>query len=113
MKTIIAGSRTINNIQSIHEAVLKAGWPISEVVSGTAQGADTLGEQWAKSLHIPVTQFPADWDTHGRKAGFIRNCEMGDYADALLAIWDGQSRGTKHMIDYARKKGLQVFVHCV
>ena len=85
-------------------------WDVTEVVSGTARGVDSLGEQWAKTQNIPIKRFPADWNTHGRAAGHIRNAEMANYAEALVALWDGQSRGTKNMIASAQKKGLKVFV---
>lgn len=86
---------------------------ITEVVSGTARGPDTVGAQWAVDQEppIPVKEFPANWNTHGKKAGYLRNKEMADYADALLAIWDGKSKGTKHMIDLASKAGLDVWVY--
>jgi len=111
MKTIIAGGRNITDYLQVHHAVTKAPWLITEVVSGMAKGVDTLGEQWAEKAAVPVKQFPADWDQHGKKAGPLRNIEMGEYAEALIAIWDGKSRGTKHMIDYATSKGLKVYVH--
>lgn len=113
MKVIIAGGRDITNYSFVEAAVLESGFDISEVVSGCARGADTLGEQWAKRNNVAVKKFPADWDNLGKKAGPVHNCQMGDYADALIALWDGQSRGTKHMIDYATKKGLKVFIYYV
>lgn len=79
------------------------------MVSGGANGVDLLGEQWACSWGIPVKQFMADWSKHGRAAGPIRNRQMAEYADALIAIWDGQSRGTKSMIRESRKAGLDVY----
>jgi hypothetical protein len=111
MKTIIAGGRNINDLNLVHHAMLQITWPVMEVVSGMAKGVDTLGENWASKMGIPIKQFPANWDKYGRRAGPIRNEEMGDYAEALVAIWDGKSRGTKHMIDYATKRGLKVFVY--
>ena len=112
MKVIIAGSRGITSIYHLRRALQESGffWSITEVVSGTARGVDKLGEEWAIEKGIPIKRFPADWDTHGKRAGYLRNAEMADYADALLALWDGKSRGTKHMIDLARKKGLRVYV---
>lgn len=112
MKVIIAGSRTINNIHKLLNALEKCPFcdDIKEIVSGTAQGVDKLGEQYAKGLDIPIKQFPANWKAYGRSAGFIRNCEMAEYADALIAVWDGKSRGTKHMIDKAKELKLKVFV---
>lgn len=107
MKTIIAGSRSIMSYEKVagiidtYHEIKK----ITEVVSGGAQGVDTLGEVWAERNGIPVKQFLAEWDVYGRSAGYRRNEEMGNYADYLLAIWDGNSRGTKHMIDYMKERG--------
>lgn len=111
LKTIIAGSRTITDFETVAEAIKASAFPIVEVVSGAARGVDTLGEEWAEVHKIPIKRFPANWNTHGKKAGPLRNIEMAEYADALIAIWDGESRGTKHMIDEATKHGLQVFVY--
>lgn len=79
-----------------------------EVVEGGARGADKIGREWAKLHNIPYKTFPADWDKHKRVAGFIRNSEMAEYATHCIALWDGVSRGTKHMIDTAEKKGLKL-----
>ena len=73
-------------------------------------GADGLGERWAKEKGITVHAFPADWNTHGKYAGPIRNKVMAMEAEALIAFWDGKSKGTKNMIDTARKQGLEVYV---
>lgn len=81
-----------------------------EVVCGGARGADTEGQGWAERHGVDVKMFPADWDKHGRAAGPIRNSQMGDYADVLVAFWDEKSKGTAHMIKDARKKGLRVYV---
>ncbi len=110
MKVIIAGGREINDYDLLLKAVLNAGFDITAVVSGGARGADAMGERFAEEAGLQLFKFPADWDKHGRAAGPIRNQVMGDFADALIALWDGQSRGTKHMIDYATKKGLKVHV---
>ena len=83
---------------------------VTEFVSGGARGADRVGENIARLLSIPVKQFIPDWDGLGKRAGFVRNAEMAEYADALLAFWDGSSKGTAHMIDTATKKGLIVKV---
>lgn len=111
MKTIIAGSRTCNNIKYVYDAVSKCGWNITEVISGTARGADTLGEEWAKENGIPIRRFPANWNKYGKAAGHIRNSQMADVADALIAIWDGKSRGTEDMIYIAKICRLKVFVY--
>jgi hypothetical protein len=112
-KTIIAGSRGIVDYIFVEEAIKESNFCIQEVVSGTARGVDKLGEGYAIKHCIPLTRFPANWDKHGKSAGYIRNSQMADYADSLIALWDGKSKGTKHMIDDAKKKGLNVFVKIV
>lgn len=111
MKCIIAGSRSFvdanfafNMLDEIH-----AREPITEVVSGKANGADHIGERWAKIHNIPVKEFPADWKKYGKAAGCIRNHEMGDYAQAAVIFWQNESPGSKDMHDYAMKKGLKLF----
>lgn len=111
MRTIIAGSRSINDIKDIEDAVKLSGFNITSVVSGCASGADYFGEKWAKNNKIKLVLFPADWKRYGKSAGYKRNVEMAKNADALIAIWDGSSKGTKHMIDIATSKQLQVFVY--
>jgi len=80
------------------------------VVSGTAKGADRLGERFARERGYRIERFPADWNRDGYAAGPVRNAQMAENADALIAFWDGQSRGTKNMIENARRKGLGVRV---
>ena len=84
--------------------------PITEIVSGTARGADRLGEQYANANSLPLKKMPAEWDKYGKSAGYKRNEQMAEYSDCLIAFWDGQSRGTKHMIDIARRLDLEVIV---
>lgn len=112
MKTIIAGGRDFADGPLLTAAMsdVDAEWGITEVVCGCARGADQMGEYWALQNNIPVREFPADWKTHGRGAGYLRNHEMAEYADALVAFWDGKSRGTANMIEQARRKGLDVRV---
>lgn len=106
MKLIIAGSRGLSiNVLDIDHVVDFRCLPASEVVCGLAKGPDSVGKEWAELVKIPVTLFPADWNQFGKKAGILRNCQMGDYADELLAFWDGKSRGTAHMIDYMKQLG--------
>jgi hypothetical protein len=114
MKVIIAGSRDITDFKVVLYAMDKCGFAVTEVVSGRCRGADKLGEEWASLKGIPVKPFPAKWNENGyfvRNAGFKRNQEMAIYADALVALWDGQSKGTKHMIDTANARHLKVFVY--
>ena len=114
MKVIIAGSRTINDLSLIQLTVDESGFQVSEVVCGGARGVDDLGRKWAgNGNRIPVKLFPADWITYGKSAGYLRNRQMAEYADALIAIWDGKSKGTMHMINLATKKNLKVHVKIV
>lgn len=110
MKTIIAGSRNIVEYQSVLDAIKASGFEITEVVSGGARGVDSLGERYAKEKGIPLKVFPADWESYGRKAGIMRNTEMSCYADALIAVWNGDSPGTYNMLNQAKSKGLKIYV---
>lgn len=80
------------------------------VISGTAHGADRMGEQYAMTHHFKLERYPADWDRHGRAAGYKRNVKMAKVATHLVAFWDGKSRGTRHMIRIALELGLTVRV---
>lgn len=113
MKVIIAGSREITDYEVVKQAISNAKFAIDRVVSGKASGVDELGERWAMENDIPIIPFPAPWKLLGNHAGYFRNVAMSEYADALIAVWDGESKGTKHMIDIATKKGLKVYVHKV
>ena len=97
------------------DAVIKSGWrnEIAEVVSGGARGVDKAGELWAASVDLPVVQFLPDWDKLGKRAGLVRNIQMAEYAEALIAVWDESSTGTLHMINSAKVRGLKVFVYPV
>lgn len=112
MKVIIAGSRNFNDYEKLCvfcDKILCNQTNI-EVVSGTANGADKLGEKYANERGYSIKQFPADWDKYGKGAGFRRNSQMAEYADALIVFWDGLSKGTKHMIDLARRSNLKIKV---
>lgn len=101
MKTIVAGSRNFTNYPYLD--IVLGEFDISEIVCGLAKGADLLGKQYALENGIKVKEFPADWKKYGKSAGFKRNKQMGDYAEFLIAFWDGESKGTKQMIDYMKK----------
>lgn len=117
-KIIVAGGRDFSNYDLLSNKLISIQTEIwkndiaddIEIVSGCARGADTLAIKWAKEYSTPLKLFPADWETHKKAAGPIRNRQMGDYADALIAFWDGESRGTKHMIEYAQQKHLPVMI---
>lgn len=104
MKVIIAGCRDWTaSYRRIDECVEKSGFNVTEEVCGGADGIDTSGAKWAKQSGILVKIFSADWTKYGRAAGPIRNAQMAEYADALIAFWDGKSRGTLNMIKEMRK----------
>lgn len=116
IRLIIAGGRgatredVLEAIKDCHTRGVFDPFEASEVVCGEARGADRLGKEWAIENKIPVISFPAEWEEYGKRAGHVRNAQMGNYATHLLAVWDGESKGTKHMIEYAKKKGLTVHV---
>ena len=116
IKVIIAGTRDFNDYSFLKKNLdyfLQGINPNNEeieIVSGNARGADKLGERYAKEHNLPVKLFPANWDKYGKRAGYLRNQEMANYSDVLIAFWDEKSKGTKHMIDIAKKQDLTVIV---
>ena len=111
MKIIIAGGRDFEDYNLLKEKCDKILSTINEeiiIVSGCAKGADLLGERYGNELGHQIIYFPANWRLYGSGAGYVRNREMAEYADCLIAFWDGESRGTKNMIEEADKKGLKV-----
>ena len=114
-KVIIAGSRGFSNYKLLKE---KCNRFLREkrkecniiIVSGHARGADTLAEKYAQDEGFSLEIYPAQWKKYGKGAGFRRNEQMAEVADALIAFWDGKSHGTKHMIDIMNEKNLLVKV---
>ena len=133
MKVIIAGDRECNDIDLVEKAIAQSGFDITEIVSGGARGADAMGELWAKANSIPVTQFKADWNNikakgarvkirqnpwnkrqekYNANAGFDRNQQMADYADALIALQpNGPTDGTQDMIRRAKANNIPIHVY--
>lgn len=103
-KLIIAGSRTLNVSSGFIWGLIETlgldkelNWDELEIVSGGASGIDKDGEYFAKFNDLGVRIFNADWDEHGKSAGPLRNKQMAEYADALLVIWDGESKDSMNM----------------
>ena len=112
MKVIIAGGRDFDDYALMKRKLdhLFSKRMPDEIVEGGARGADSLAADYAMENRIDLIEVKADWDTHGKAAGHIRNAAMADYGTHLVAFWDGVSRGTKNMIETAKKKGLDVRV---
>lgn len=115
-RIIIAGSRNFNNYALLKEKVseLIDHTDDNVIISGGAKGADTLGEKFAYESDMKLVKMPANWEKFGKSAGYIRNEQMAVYASKkngkLIAFWDGESKGTVHMIKLARKYNLEVEV---
>ena len=131
LRIIIAGGRDFDDysllrtkvIYAVKDVLIKVNQknliPKQQVtiISGTAKGADSLGEQFAKEFELALKQMPAQWDAYGKSAGYRRNVQMAEFAreddnaqGILIAFWDGKSRGTKHMIEIAQKHDLMIYV---
>lgn len=115
MKLIVAGGRDFANtgllISSLTELVEQGKIPDSpELVCGMARGADMLAYSLWANNRMTIHNFPANWNKHGKSAGYKRNQEMGNFADAAVCFWNGESKGTKHMIDIMEKLGKPVYV---
>lgn len=116
MKVLIAGSRTLSPsvegiVEYLYDSLLitNGNWEsVTEIVSGGAKGVDTSAQRFAEWWEKPFKCFPADWDTYGKSAGHIRNKQMAEYADVLLLIWDGESRGSANMKMNMEKLGKPV-----
>lgn len=113
MKCIIAGSRDCTDIRILEWALDTCSFydEITEIVSGGASGADYLGEMLSYAYSLKLTRFPAHWDLYGKRAGYLRNKEMAQYADGLIALWDGKSKGTQHMIKLATEYKLKLCIY--
>jgi hypothetical protein len=105
LKIIIAGSRNFNDYNLLEQKVdfyIGENQDI-EIISGTARGADKLGERYAINKELKLKRFPADWQKYGKKAGYLRNEEMAKYASHAIIFWDGKSKGTGYMIELCKK----------
>ena len=112
-KVIIAGSREFTDYALLEKKCDKILKDIPKdkliIVSGKCSGADLLGEHYAKSRGIPIEEFPADWNKHGKAAGPIRNKQMAYYASHLIVFWNGNDKGGSiNMIKQAREQGLTI-----
>ena len=113
MKLGIVGSRTLNqkNVKEIiSQVVEKSKNKIDEIVTGGANGVDSIAELYAKQNNIKCSVFLPQYETYGKRAPLIRNNVILENSDAILAIWDGESKGTLYTINRAKKLGLKVMI---
>lgn len=111
-KIIVAGGRDFNNYDLLENKLNfylsnknNQGYDIT-IISGRANGADSLGEKYAINKGYNIEYYPADWDKYGKSAGYKRNVQMANAADACVVFWDGKSKGSEHMINIAKAKNL-------
>lgn len=117
-RIVIAGCRDFCDYRLAKEYIEECLSEISEnntfiFVSGACRGADMLGERYAKEHGFEIERYPAQWDLYGRSAGPIRNKQMAEASDLVICFWDGQSRGTRTMIQYAEQLGKTVKVKMI
>lgn len=110
MKVAIVGSREYGQIYKVQEYVCSLP-PDTVIVSGGARGVDHMAEFAALATGKAVQIFKPDWNKHGKKAGYLRNIDIVNAADRVVAFWDGVSKGTQHSITLAKKNGKPVEVH--
>lgn len=113
MKLLIFGSRGYKlTVQDITDVLIDTDYlrKVSEIVSGGADGPDSVAIDWARNSNCEYKIFYPDWANLGMRAGLVRNDEMVNYCDFGLAFWDGKSRGTKYTIDKMRKAGKELIV---
>ena len=109
-KIIVVGSRSFNDYTRMKEVLSEIVGANCEIKSGGARGADALAKKYALEHNIPYREFPANWDALGRGAGIIRNKQMSDYGDMLVSFWDGESKGSKNMIENMKKLDKHVLI---
>ena len=106
MKVAVIGSRSLR-VDDLGKFLPE---DVTEIVSGGAKGVDTSAKEYAQAHGIPLTEFLPDYRRYGRGAPLRRNITIIEYADLVLAFWDGKSRGTKYVIDQCRERGVPVIV---
>lgn len=113
LKVAVVGSRSFQNSSFLSSVLDQLREQVGDftLVSGGARGADTLAATWALQRDLLITEHLPDWSKHGRRAGIIRNRDVVDDADLLLAFWDGDSPGTAHVIEYAREVHVSLVVY--
>lgn len=109
-KLIVAGNRTFTDWEFFTSVMNSINFSRIQIVEGGAEGVDEMAKRYAVINNISFRTFDAEWKIYGKAAGPIRNKQMAEYADGLLAFWDGKSKGTQNMIETAKKLKLKVKV---
>lgn len=107
MRIAVVGSRHYRNLENV-VTYINSLPDDTVIVSGHAKGVDQTAERAAKKRGLEVVSIPANWDKYGKPAGYRRNIQMLDIVDKVVVFWDGKSPGTRHMIDKARKRKIDV-----
>ena len=109
MKVAIIGSRnlSVNNLQKFIPP------ETNEIVSGGAKGIDTCAARYAAAHNIKLTVFLPEYNRYGRAAPLKRNLKIIEYADLVIAFWDGKSKGTKYVIDNCKKQNIKLILHTI
>lgn len=113
MRLAIIGSRDFNDYELLCKELEPYKNKITQVISGGAKGADSLGERWAKENNIPTQIFLPDWNKHGKGAGLLRNHDIIKNSDAVIAFWDNKSTGTKQALELTHiyKKPKKIIIY--
>ena len=112
MRVAVVGSRDFNDYKILCAVIdeLRTIYKFTAIVSGGANGADSLAEKYAEDNNIEMKVFPAKWKELGKKAGYVRNIEIWDDSDMGVAFWDGKSRGTAHSFDISKRQNKKLYV---
>lgn len=111
MQVIVSGPAGIDRRDLVDEALKKAGYPVTKIISGCGEGVEQRAKEWAKEeVGVEFKERPAKWEEKGPSAAVQRNWNITEIAEALVAIWDGKDRDTKNLIEIAYQKGLRLFV---
>ena len=107
-KIAIIGSRTFNDYEFFKEKL--ANYSMEMIISGGAKGTDSMAHDYSQDFNIPITVIKPNWKL-GKHAGLLRNIEIIDLCDFVIAFWNGNSKGTKQAVDYAKKIGKEVIIY--
>ena len=116
MRLIVCGSRAtphkdaMKQVKASYASYLKLFPAATTLLQGGARGIDAAAKAFFSNLGVPVEEYPADWNKYGNVAGPLRNKQMAENGNVVLAVWCGESKGTRSMINEARKQQLPVVV---